>query len=427
MSKCKQKNNALRLRAKQTNDIILTVKDNKLKITKRMRELLSYDKMAGPVPRLLLLEGKYWLDAACLNAAHHLGWEVKSVRVPMEGVLDQETIGELLLALSDFKPDAVLSINLSAMDFDGIFAQMFVDLQIPYISWFVDNPRTIMCGSKYEKSPFLVGLTWDEAYTESLESAGFGTVATLPLATDPHIFKAEVPDTWELPPTFVGNSMRVVVKGEWKWINERPALAEAVREALDTGKVTRENFRYGIDKMLDPALVEKLDIHEKRHAEILMFVEQTLRLRQEMLQLLEPDGLEVRGDEGWNELTKPAGGPVDYNTQLANVYRQAEINLNITSIQMPTAVNQRVLDCPAAGGFLLTDAQPALENMFDTHYEIASYTSPEECLDLFRFYRTNPKARRELTQRAQRRIINEHTYAHRLITIADLLKDTFAN
>jgi spore maturation protein CgeB len=81
---------------------------------------------------------------------------------------------------------------------------------------------------------------------------------------------------------------------------------------------------------------------------------------------------------------------------------------------MAHTVNQRVLDCPAAGGFLLIDAQPALAELFDVEKEIASYESLDECVELQRLYRANPSARTEITGRARKRILGEHTYGHRL-------------
>ena len=62
----------------------------RLKLSPRLRALLRYDKLAGPAPRMLILESKYWLDDACRNAARLLGWEVETVPVVQEGRLPRE-------------------------------------------------------------------------------------------------------------------------------------------------------------------------------------------------------------------------------------------------------------------------------------------------------------------------------------------------
>jgi spore maturation protein CgeB len=89
---------------------------------------------------------------------------------------------------------------------------------------------------------------------------------------------------------------------------------------------------------------------------------------------------------------------------------------------MAAAVNQRVFDCPAAGGFLLTDAQPSLASLFDAG-EVAVYHSIEECRDLLRWYRARPRSRCQLVSKARLRILDQHTYAHRLRQIADVLRE----
>jgi len=289
----------------------------------------------------------------------------------------------------------------------------------------VDDPRTILMGRQTFASPYTVALTWDASYVDYLRDAGFPVVRHMPLAADNTVFNAAPATTWEHPPTFVGHSMVDFAEGAWTWVNERPALAEAIRDALDSGRVTRQRFAEGLEAILDPAFAAGLDVEERRHAELLFFVEGTHRLRRELVRTLRPEGLEVRGDEGWKTLFPDAGGPIDYFQQLPQFYRACEINLNLTSVQMPTTVNQRVFDCPAAGGFLLTDAQPALEELFDSP-EVACYSCFEECRYLYRRFRAHPEARRAIAARAHKRVMGEHTYAHRLQAIAGILKERFA-
>ncbi len=397
----------------------------RLEITKSIRDRMEYRKFAGPAPRLLILESDYWLDGACLRAAERLGWETRAVPMAKVGTLPRDMVQGLIEALLLFRPDFVLSINLSGMDEDGLFARMFEDLRLPYVTWFVDDPRTITLGRARYASPYAVAFTWEAAYEAYLGEIGFQEVRTLPLAVDPALFDAEPATEWHAPPTFVGHSMAGPSEEEWRWIDERPGLARAVRETLDSGRVTRERFAMGLDALLPEDIVRGLDEDERRHAELLMFWAGTRRLRAATMQALTPHGVRVRGDEGWRAIVPDAEPPVDYRCGLAAFYRMCSVNLNITSIQMASAVNQRVFDCPAAGGFLLTDAQSALSEHFDPDREVACYGSVEECVDLVDWYARHPEARRVITQRARDRIFAEHTYAHRLKRMAEVLKGRF--
>jgi spore maturation protein CgeB len=397
----------------------------RLKVSERLRELLSYDKFAGDVPRLLILQSRYWLDDACRNAAERLGWELAMAPVPQEGVMPREQVADLLQTLGEFRPDFILTVNLGGMDETGLFAGLFEDLQIPYVTWFVDDPRTIIMGRTVYASEYAMALTWDAAYVEYLRAAGFANVHVVPLGVDDTVFDAEPAETWTHSPTFVGNSMVSFAEREWAWMEDYPDLARGLREAFDGGRVTRDAFGAGLSALLDPELVVGLDEEQERHADLLFFVEGTRRLRHALVETLTPEGLQVRGDEEWKRLIPDAGGPLNYAEALPAFYRECEINLNTTSIQMPHAVNQRVFDCPAAGGFLLTDAQSSLADLFDVAREVACYANLEECRELYRYYLARPAQRRAIASAARARVLGEHTYRHRLERIASLLAGHF--
>ncbi len=73
--------------------------------------------------------------------------------------------------------------------------------------------------------------------------------------------------------------------------------------------------------------------------------------------------LQIWGDEGW--LNVP-GVTADHfrgilePDQLARVYRQSQVNLNLNYMQVASTVNPKVLDVCAAGGLVITDERPEL-------------------------------------------------------------------
>ena len=307
------------------------------------------------------------------------------------------------------------------MDVDGLFARLFEDLHIPYVTWFVDDPRTMLMGRTCYATDYSVALTWDQAYVAYLRNCRFPEVHVVPLAVDATVFNAEPADHWPIPPTFVGNSMADFSQREQGWLDQHPGLRDAVASAFAEGRVTRENFGTGIEAILDPETAAKLDAEAARHAEMVFFIEGTRRLRHKLAETLTPFGLELRGDPAWQRSFPAAKGPLNYLEELPGFYRSCAVNLNVTSIQMPHTVNQRVFDCPAAGGFLLTDAQPDLDELFDVETEVVRYRSFGECTSLLQEYLARPEARRSVTLRARARILGEHTYAHRLEQIGSIL------
>jgi len=391
----------------------------RLKVSPRLQELMTYPKFRDTPTRLLVLENEYWLDSACLRAAERLGWAVRGVPVRMVGTMPRDLIANFLGALTEFRPDFVLSINLGGMDVDGLFAGLFADLAIPYATWFVDDPRTILMGSRAYASDFAMAFTWEAAYADYLLACGFAEVHVLPLAVDESVFNAPQPSATSLPPSFVGNSMVEFAEREGAWVLARPALSAAVDAAFADGRVTRENFARGIAAVLGDAAAQ-FDIDELRHAELYAFVEATRRLRQDLADVMGHLAV-MHGDAGWQGRAKLVGGPLHYFDALPMHYGNTSVNLNITSVQMASAVNQRVFDCPAAGGFLLTDAQSSLGELFEVEREIAVYRDLKECAALTAHYAESPALRKAMINRAQQRVLGEHTYRHRLETMRDRL------
>jgi spore maturation protein CgeB len=72
-------------------------------------------------------------------------------------------------------------------------------------------------------------------------------------------------------------------------------------------------------------------------------------------------------------------------TEVIELFRTTRVNLNISALQFDHAVVNRVLDCAAAGGFLLTDKKAVLSELTGLAEEI-SYASPAELQEKVRYF-----------------------------------------
>ncbi len=397
---------------------------HRLHVSPALRARMGYRRFAGETPRMLVLRSDYWLDIACLNGARKQGWQVAEAAVPQEGRISRDGLATMLDRLWAFKPDFILTVNMAGLDAGGLLAGLFDDLCLHTVGWFVDNPRTILPETHHLGLPHMVALTWERAYVPFLEAQGFGFVNTLPLATDPTVFSKAPNEAPSLAPAFVGNSMTDFARREWRWFEPYPGPTRALAAAFDENRITRDAFAQGLHACLPKDAVRSMSFEQRQHAEMVCFIEATRRLRVEGALRLLSEGLHVYGDDAWREYLTPerCHSYLNYTNNMPAFYHQCEVNVNITSIQMQHAVNQRVFDCPAAGGFLLSDAQADSSTLFEPDSEAAVYHSWDECLSLLRFYRRHPASRMPIIQKAQRRILAEHTYAHRLGAIVSWLK-----
>ena len=396
----------------------------RLHISPGMHAMLSYPRFQGPT-RLLILETGYFFDQSWVRAAESLGWAVACVPSAMVGGLTREQIAQLFTTLAEFKPDYIITSNYAGMDVKGIFARFFEDARIPYVSWFTDTPRMILFGREMHVSPYAVAATWERAYTPAFEALGFQHIHFMPHATDPAVFNEPPADTWGRPLAFVGMSM-IKETGEALEKHEHlPHVVEAVRTAFTAGRVTRETYAAGMDAILGDVVLAPLNASERRNVELLINYEATRRQREDLAQMLAPLGLEVRGDFHWRAVHEKVGEGLDYFSSLSPFYRSTAVNVNTTSLQMRWAVNQRVFDCPAAGGFLLTDDQGDMADLFDPDMESVTYSSLEDLHEKARRYVASPGERNAIVEAARRRIAKEHTHAHRLQALDAFMRERF--
>lgn len=107
--------------------------------------------------------------------------------------------------------------------------------------------------------------------------------------------------------------------------------------------------------------------------------------------------------------------------EVAKVYNACPIVLNLHS--SPTAddgvaradfINPRTFEVAACGGFQLVDRVQGLERQFALGREIAAFASEDELIEKAHYYLANPEERAAIAQAGRRRVLNQHTYYHRM-------------
>ena len=95
--------------------------------------------------------------------------------------------------------------------------------------------------------------------------------------------------------------------------------------------------------------------------------------------------------------------PVFERDQVIDIFSTSKINVNITSLQFDTAVINRVMDCAAAGGFILTDRKDQLYELTSVADEISYRTIDELNYKIDYFMQPEHQKYREEIRRQLRR------------------------
>ncbi len=404
----------------------------------------KYAKFQSSSPKLLLISSKYFLMGEVETACKNLKLEYRHIQLGNDEIAHSEFVRQLLEEIVSFKPDALITLNHLGVDREGVLMDLINKLELPFISWFVDNPHLILYSYEGLTSPFLHIFTWDFDNVPSLKAKGFNNVYYLPLGTDAERFNPKnkeklIAPAWKSPVSFVGNSMIDKVQKRLDACNLPKHLYAdffaLAKDFISSPKRIAEKFILDDGKQLFPALIkhyqEQFDTEEKLAFETGMTWEATRVYRLECVkQTLDFNPLLV-GDHGWNVFLEKEKrpwrwhAPINYYDQLPYFYPHSTINFNCTSMQMKGASNQRILDVPATGSFVITDYREQMENMFDIGEEIICYKNNEEIPDLIRYYLNHGKEREAIVRKGRERVLKCHTWTHRMSEILSVMKEWY--
>jgi spore maturation protein CgeB len=104
-----------------------------------------------------------------------------------------------------------------------------------------------------------------------------------------------------------------------------------------------------------------------------------------------------------------------------DAYRAAAIVFNSNHPAEVGGINARTFEVCGAGGFLLTDAHPALGQYYEPDVEVGVYSDIEDLASKVRFYLDRPELRRQMSERAHARTVREHTYERRVQRLLELV------
>ncbi|OPZ60627.1 MAG: hypothetical protein BWY87_00355 [Deltaproteobacteria bacterium ADurb.Bin510] len=363
--------------------------------------------------------------AAAINEAGHelLVEEIRLARTSEGHQAELISSERYIGLLENFKPELVLSFNGLGVDNEGFCAGELFKRGIPYVSWYVDQPRQANLGARYNPANTHF-FCFDRYFVPKLEEWGFVHSHYLPLATNPARFKPLAQAPREETVCFVGESDYAKISYLAANLDrELGSLGDSFYDSLDEAiNVVMQSPGCHILELVRAVLeltgLEWASLTAMQQDMLEGFVEREagLRLRLALLAALhERYPLTIYGDELWTRTFGAAcRGKANYfDETIVQVYNRHTVHVNISKFQLVTAVNQRPFDIAACGGFVLTDERASLRELFEPD-EIASYTREDELVELTGYYLKHAAERTAFAEKARARVLREHTYGRRL-------------
>ena len=113
-------------------------------------------------------------------------------------------------------------------------------------------------------------------------------------------------------------------------------------------------------------------------------------------------------------------GIAEYTSEMPQVFRHSKINLNFTLRSIVSGAPLRVLDIMACGGFLLSNYQEDMAEMFVPNEEVVLFESEEDMLDKIAYYLEHDKERKEIARAGRERMKRDYNFVETFRKILEI-------
>lgn len=116
-------------------------------------------------------------------------------------------------------------------------------------------------------------------------------------------------------------------------------------------------------------------------------------------------------------------GNASYGTEAPKIFNLSKINLNITLRSIELGAPQRVFDIMSAGGFVLSNYQEELEELFVPDKEIVLYHDLEELIWKTEYYLSHEQERVNIAINGYRKVRDYYNYPKRLEQMLHIVEE----
>ncbi|MBQ8116576.1 MAG: glycosyltransferase [Lachnospiraceae bacterium] len=313
--------------------------------------------------------------------------------------------------------DFVVSVN-----YWPLLSVICQDAHIPYIAWCYDNPLNVRNIEDTLGNEVNHVYCFDRIQAETYQKQGFQTVYHLPLAVNSKRLARISPNDakcslYHSQVSFVGKLYESATTELMHFTDDycRGYLEAVIRSQRQVYGA------YFIDQMLTPEFMSRINTSFRKDSNT-SFVLQPEELnyalacevtRRDRIVLLSLCGSRFQTKfYSYNDSSVIRGveklPPVDYWDEMPYIFAASKINLNPCLRAIQTGINLRAFDIMGCGGFLLSNYQEELAELYVNEEDMVLYDSMEDAIEKIRFYLSHEDLRARIAENGRRKTLEEH-------------------
>ncbi len=289
---------------------------------------------------------------------------------------------------------------------------------IPYVSWVYDCPHLTLYSTTV-KNPGNRFYIFDRGLCSLAEKNGAKNVYHLPLAVNKcrleELLKSE--DDYRYDVTFVGS---LYSENMYDQVSYLPGYVRGFIDSL----ISSQQRLWGIDlvsELLNDKIVSGMEKYilidtDPRYSytkkDIFTdFITKKICNTERVNLLSKIKGLTLfTGDDCKKYPALQPRGTVDYINEMPRVFHQSKINLNISLRSIRSGIPLRAMDIMGAGGFLLSNYQPELEEYFINGTDYVFFEDEDDMLQKIDHYLSCDDEREAIAKNGQKKVFDNFTY-----------------
>ena len=324
-----------------------------------------------------------------------------------------------------------------SLNYFKLLSDVCQECQVIYVSWCVDAPlSTLYTSSIYNDCNYI--FQFDRAEVEYLRKKNVKNIFHLPLYGDIQAFdavlEAQEGFQWKADLSHVGSTYQ-----DKSFYNQSKAVLSPYLQGYIEGAVKAHVYIPGSNSLeecitheIEEELKKTIDLKlgksfigdwKKMFSTFFLSYMVTSQERADIFHRLSRKyNLHLYSKGNLSEFTYAEKcGTADYYREMPLVFRNSKINLNITSRCIKTGIPLRVFDVLACGGFLMTNYQQEIAEMFRDGQDLVMYNNMEDLEEKTAYYLAHEKERMQIARNGYEAIRKHHTVKCRLDALWDTL------